>query len=336
MKINIESFESKPMNPSGPAIEGCMIPVVTSITSETEKKELTYGVIIGRFQVAELHPAHLDLFMTVAAQNDRVIVFIGVSKTITNRNPLDFETRRMMISQRYPEFIILPMPDEKSDYVWSKKLDEKIKDVVGSGGYVVLYGGRDSFRAQYHGDFSCIWLSTIGGYSGTEHRKTVRSYPRLGREFRAGAIYAIGNQYPKVMMTVDVAIVIRDGDKMKVLLGKKPNEENYRFIGGFVNLNENLERAARREVREEVDVALEQLDYIGSYPIPDWRYAKDLDAGIVTAFFLGWASNLSKKAGDDIETATWFDVEQMPLLEVEHEVLYYEFKNRMRKLGWKL
>ena len=82
-----------------------------------------------------------------------------------------------------------------------------------------------------------------------------------------------------------------------------------------------MESAARREVYEETNVALEQLQYIQSFPINDWRYAQDQDAKITTAFFLGWTASLSKKVGDDIGEATWFDINNMPQLEPEHEVL---------------
>jgi bifunctional NMN adenylyltransferase/nudix hydrolase len=88
---------------------------------------INYGVIVGRFQVNSLHPGHLELFRQVSEKHDRVIVFVGVPRTVpTKRNPLDFEVRKKMIQHDYPDFIILPLRDEKTDEFWSKQLDDMI------------------------------------------------------------------------------------------------------------------------------------------------------------------------------------------------------------------
>jgi len=72
---------------------------------------INYGVIVGRFQVNNLHAGHLELLRQVADKHDRVIVFIGVARTMpTRRNALDFETRKKMIQAEYPDFIILYTP----------------------------------------------------------------------------------------------------------------------------------------------------------------------------------------------------------------------------------
>jgi bifunctional NMN adenylyltransferase/nudix hydrolase len=113
---------------------------------------INYGVIVGRFQVNSLHAGHLELFRQVSEKHDRVIVFIGVPRTVpTKRNPLDFETRKKMIQADYPDFVILPLRDEKHDNYWSNRLDDSIASVTQFTGDVTLYGGRDSFVPHYYG-----------------------------------------------------------------------------------------------------------------------------------------------------------------------------------------
>ena len=41
------------------------------------------GIIVGRFQVADLHPAHIDLIETVVKAHKRVHILLGVSPLIT-------------------------------------------------------------------------------------------------------------------------------------------------------------------------------------------------------------------------------------------------------------
>ena len=57
-----------------------------------EEKQTDIGVIIGRFQVHELHLAHMALIETVLQNHTKVILFLGTSTAIaTRKNPLDFK-----------------------------------------------------------------------------------------------------------------------------------------------------------------------------------------------------------------------------------------------------
>jgi bifunctional NMN adenylyltransferase/nudix hydrolase len=292
---------------------------------------MSTGVIVGRFQVPDLHAGHLALLDHVKQKHQQVIVFIGVSRTDpTNRNPLNFNTRKLMIQSRYPDFLILPIGDDKSDRIWSAHLDMLISSAI--TGNVFLYGGKDSFLLKYSGVYEINFVSFPKKDSGTKQRANVVNQTKNTSDFRAGAIYAVGNQHPRALITVDVAVVQNQGyGNFNVLLGKKPGEQNYRFVGGFVEPGESLEAAARREVHEETGVILEEVEYVTSLPVADWRYLNDADAKITTALFIGWTISAYRQAGDDIECAEWFDFERMPVLESEHEVLADAFKNRMRR-----
>jgi bifunctional NMN adenylyltransferase/nudix hydrolase len=294
---------------------------------------INYGVIVGRFQVNELHPGHLELFRQVSEKHERVIVFIGVPRTVpTKRNPLDFEVRKKMIQHDYPDFIILPLRDEKTDQHWSDELDKTIASIgttpLSEHGGITLYGGRDSFVPHYFGKHQVHQLDIPSPVTGTEIREKISNHVMQSREFRAGAIYAAYNQFPRVLPTVDVAILYNVGDgTIKMLLGRKPGEANYRFVGGFVNKGEDLETAARREAYEETNLDISSLQYVGSYPVGDWRYAQDPDAGITTTFFMGWSTKQGGKASDDIAEIKWFDFANLPhVVEPEHMKMFEQIK----------
>src|SRR5438270_10564891 len=122
------------------------------------KEKPSFGVIVGRFQVHELHEGHMELFRVVRGLHNRVVVFLGVGRTgPTKHNPLDYEVRKRTIQVKFPDITVLPIPDKRSDIVWSKELDLRIEDVVNFGS-VTLYGSRNSFRESYSGKHPVVEL----------------------------------------------------------------------------------------------------------------------------------------------------------------------------------
>ena len=277
-----------------------------------KRKKYDIGVIIGRFQINRLHDSHRELINSVIERHDKVIVFLGVPKSIgTRRNPLDFASREVMIREEYGDSIsaILPLTDMKSDKHWSKQVDSKIREVFQSGS-VVLYGSRDSFIPHYEGRFDTLELEAANKVSATELREEIKNKVEKSEEFRAGAIYNAYNMYPIVHPTVDVAIINEKTNQ--VLLGRKPMEDKFRFVGGFVDVEDgSYEMAAAREVREETGLEVSTPQYIGSTRVDDWRYRSDVDRGIITLFFKATYIFGTPKANDDIEEIAWFNIDNL-------------------------
>lgn len=273
---------------------------------KVEKPSADVGVIVGRFQVHELHTAHLDLIQSVCSEHEKVIIFLGLSPLmVTQNNPLDFESRKQMILDKFPNVIILYIKDCHSDEVWSNDLDEKIKDILGPNQSVVLYGSRDSFISHYHGKYPTQELMQEVYVSGSETRKSISKKVKNAPEFRAGVIWAAYNQYPKCYPTVDVAIF--NEDYTKLLLARKSKEDKYRFVGGFADpKSENYEVDAIREVAEETGLEVDTPKYIASFTIDDWRYRGEVDK-IKTLFFMTKVIFGRPQANDDICEVRWFD-----------------------------
>jgi bifunctional NMN adenylyltransferase/nudix hydrolase len=273
-----------------------------------EQNNADVGIIVGRFQVDELHEAHLDLIQTVKDRHAKVIIFLGLSPVqCTTNNPLDFEARKQMIQVIYSDINILYIKDMSSDNEWSKKLDEQIKDLVGPNQSVALYGGRESFIDHYNGKHSCIELKhkQTSFVSGSVIRKSISRTVKSSPDFRAGVIWTTANQYTNAMPTVDVAIL--NEDKTSILLARKKYETMYRFVGGFVDAGETFEAAARREVMEETTLSIHDPKYIESFVIDDWRY-KNEKAKITTLFFTAKYISGKPEARDDIEELRWFEM----------------------------
>jgi len=300
------------------------------------EKEYTIGVLVGRFQVHELHDAHKYLIDQVAENHKKVILFLGVPKVVgTKKNPLDFDTRKRMIQHHYPNIVILALPDFGDDKRWSQEMDKRIKEVYPIG-EVLMYGGRDSFIPYYKnggGQFDCKELDQYTFVSGTEVRKMVSEQVKDSADFRAGVIYQSYNQYPKVHPCVDVAIL--DSNQEKLLLAKRPFEDGWRFIGGFSHPNDvSFEQTAKRKIREDVGINLvvSELKYIGSTVIPDWRYQSEEDKIITTLYktVKGWGMI---EPSDDVSELMWVDISELDKITIvkEHKILLEMFLENIKK-----
>lgn len=274
-----------------------------------EKREkIDVGVIVGRFQVNQLHEAHIELITSVCDAHDKVILFLGnsVIRNTTN-NPLDYRARRIMIQEAFPEIEIGYINDHPSDKVWSKNLDKQIQDWLLPTQTVRLYGSRDSFLKSYEGRFTTCELESTVFISGTEVRRRVsNNYPPTA-DYRAGMIAATAYRFPTAFQTVDVAVV---NEKGELLLGRKTEEKKWRFLGGFSDPHsQSLEEDAYREVSEEAGIEIGDIKYIGSTLINDWRYRGEVDK-IKTAFFYSKYIFGKPEGSDDIAEVRWFSPEE--------------------------
>jgi bifunctional NMN adenylyltransferase/nudix hydrolase len=243
-----------------------------------------------------------------------------------------------MIEAKFPEFIVVPIMDKKTDELWSQEVDARIADVIGAvPADVVLYGGRDSFIPYYNGIHEPheLELSNPISPSGTEVREKLTNTVMESADFRAGVIYAMHQMYPRTIPTVDVAVLHCNGDKTEVLLGRKKNEKGLRFIGGYAEPgSDRYELDGAREVMEEASREIGNFEYISSQKIDDWRYTNETDK-IKTLFFMATANSLDIKAGDDIEHVEWVDIRKIKHthFEQEHQVLVEALITNLQKKG---
>ena len=268
------------------------------------------GVIVGRFQVPNLHDSHIDLIESVRKNHPKVIIFLGVSPLlVSTNNPLDFESRKQMLLERFPDVTVLYIKDTKYDAIWSRRLDEQIKDVVSDNQTVTLYGSRNSFISHYSGKHRVAELESTTTLSGSDIRKSIKARVRPSYDFRAGVIWAALNKFKQTYHTVDVAIY--NEDESEVLLGKKPYNDKWQFIGGFTNPEcSSDEEDARRETFEETGLEVGPLEYIGSRNIEDWRYKNESDK-IRTSLFKTYRLFGVAKGADDLPEVKWFKINEV-------------------------
>lgn len=280
------------------------------------------GIGLGRFQVSDLHAGH-DFYLRKLLNHDYAIVLVGVAQTLgTEENPMDYLTRKLMLEEWFEtnataltQVTIMPIvdiPGELGNNLWSKQLDDIVTSVYGvcNG---TLYGGRGSSLNSYVGKFKTKELHfSLPDCSGTTAREFCGNRIINSSDFRSGVIYSAFNVYPTVYPTVD--IVLRRGDL--VLLGKKKSDAKYRFIGGFVDVQDSgIEETVRREAKEETSLEVGNIQIIGGFSVNDSRYMRAQNRSVMT--FLCTAEILFGRPtpGDDIDEIKFFnfsDILQSP------------------------
>ena len=142
-------------------------------------------------------------------------------------------------------------------------------------------------------------------------------------------------EYPRPCLTVDCVVFGLDEQDLKVLLIQRdiePFAGRWALPGGFVHMDETLDDAARRELREETglsNVFLEQLYTFGDVD-------RDPRGRVVTVahYALVKLSDHAVKAATDARNAAWFTVDDVPTLAFDHgrvlEAAYARLQGKVR------
>lgn len=139
-------------------------------------------------------------------------------------------------------------------------------------------------------------------------------------------------EYPRPSVTVDVVVFgYTELAKLQVLLiqrGGQPFRGHWALPGGFVEMNEDLESSALRELEEETgvkDIFIEQL-YTFGQPTRDPR-------GRVISVAYYALVNLQQhppKAASDATAAQWFSLDELPELAFDHADILAMAQERLR------
>jgi bifunctional NMN adenylyltransferase/nudix hydrolase len=268
------------------------------------------GVIIARFQVPDLTPGHKALINHVVASHPTTVVLLGCTPFPNRHSPLDYQQRRNMLQAFNPRIQVVPLLDCPSNEEWSAQVD-RILSTMFPNKAIELYGGRDSFQNCYKGRYPVNEFKVIMSPTGTELRNALKYAPRDSSDFRAGIVYASECAFSRAIPVIDVAVL---NDRSQVLMARKASEEKtglWRFIGGYVDPTDHeLEDTVQREVREEADIEIGNVRYIGSARIKDWRY-RNSDEAIMSAFFAADYVYGNIRAKDDIVDVGWIDISRV-------------------------
>ena len=133
-------------------------------------------------------------------------------------------------------------------------------------------------------------------------------------------------EYPRPSVCVDIIVLHKKENKTFILLieRKHPPFENYWALpGGFVEMNETLEQSALRELHEETGIKLKELKQFATYGDPG-RDPRGRTVSIIYYTFI--EKQISTLAGDDAAKAKWIDINEIPILAFDHNLILEDFK----------
>lgn len=139
-------------------------------------------------------------------------------------------------------------------------------------------------------------------------------------------------EHPHFALTVDAILLAENEQGLHVLLIQRKNppyQHDWAFPGGFVDIDEEIEAAAYRELEEETGINSVKLTRLDVFD----RVDRDPRERVVTVAYYGYVSmeGLQIKAKDDARAVKWFNLEQLPSLAFDHaHILASLLKNQQK------
>ena len=130
---------------------------------------------------------------------------------------------------------------------------------------------------------------------------------------------AYSYEYPRPAVTTDVA-VLRLDELPEILLIQRldpPFKDSWALPGGFMEIEETLEEAARRELKEETGIRAGELIRFDTYDRP----GRDPRGRTITqVFVMIWKADMGNpNAGSDAARLQWFGLNELPGLAFDHQ-----------------
>ncbi|GIV79135.1 NUDIX hydrolase [Litorilinea aerophila] len=146
-------------------------------------------------------------------------------------------------------------------------------------------------------------------------------------------------EFPRPAVTVDIILFTFKDNQLQVLLIQRnhpPFEHMWALPGGFVEMDEDLEAAALRELREETNITDVYLEQLYTFGQPD----RDPRTRVITVAYFALlsadqAARLQVRGQSDAREARWWSVYNLPPLAFDHRrIIEYAVQRLRWKLEW--
>ena len=124
-------------------------------------------------------------------------------------------------------------------------------------------------------------------------------------------------------LAADIVVYTSNGSIL--LIERRNPPYGWALPGGFINYNESVESAAKRELKEETGLAVDDIFLLGVYSDPK----RDPRGHTVSTVFYARSSD-TPRAADDAKNAAYFDINHLPEeIAFDHGVILEDFKNKV-------
>ncbi|MFC0876525.1 NUDIX domain-containing protein [Saccharicrinis sp. FJH2] len=131
-------------------------------------------------------------------------------------------------------------------------------------------------------------------------------------------------EYPRPMVTVDIILISKSEPESILLIQRKnePYKSRWALPGGFVEMDEDLKDAAKRELQEETGIILKELNQFKAYGTVN-RDPRGRTISII--FYMILDEKLDAVAADDAGDADWYTMNTLPDLAFDHKTIIDDF-----------
>ena len=134
-------------------------------------------------------------------------------------------------------------------------------------------------------------------------------------------------KYPRPALTVDALVYVEENGTFSVLLiqrGIEPFKGKWALPGGFVNMDELLETACKRELEEETGLKVDKMTQFKTFDAIN----RDPRHRTISVVFSAQLPEKAKvKGNDDAASAKWFPINNLPEMAFDHREILAEFFN---------
>jgi len=132
--------------------------------------------------------------------------------------------------------------------------------------------------------------------------------------------------YPRPAVTVDIIVTRTLKDLSQILLIERKNQpfkNQWALPGGFVDIDEEIEDAAYRELKEETSISEIKLNQFRTFGKP----GRDPRGRTISIIYYGKLINEKQniEAGDDAQNLKWFSIDDLPELAFDHNYIIESF-----------
>jgi 8-oxo-dGTP diphosphatase len=139
-------------------------------------------------------------------------------------------------------------------------------------------------------------------------------------------------EYPRPAVTVDMVIVTREKPHRVLLIQRKrePFAGKWALPGGFVDMDETLDHAARRELLEETGVEATMLEQLYTFGDP----GRDPRGRVISVAYLALMDDrqLQPQAADDAAAVDWYSLARPPQLAFDHAAILAKARERLKQI----
>ena len=138
-------------------------------------------------------------------------------------------------------------------------------------------------------------------------------------------------KYPRPALTTDQVIFGFGEGELRVLLirrGNEPFKGKWALPGGFMDMDEDAETCARRELEEETGLKVVNFEQLYAFSDVD-RDPRYRVVSIAYYALVRW-EDCKVKAGDDADRAQWFPLSGIPPLAFDHRRILQMAADRLK------